>query len=129
MPLGILLDRIREDKKAFSVYSVLTLAVLAVIVRSIFEARWENVFTGLLAWALLLVPPIIEKSCRVKLPTTLEIIAYAFVFSAEILGEIGNFYQLIPFWDVMLHTLNGFMFAAFGFCLVDICHKANRIAI
>lgn len=125
-PLRVLVDQIREDKKAFFVYAVLSLAVLAVIVRSAIEGRWENVFTGALAQTLLLIPPFIEKSFRVKLPTTLEIIAYAFVFCAEILGEIGNFYQLIPFWDVILHTLNGFMFAAFGFCLVDIFNKSRR---
>ena len=49
-----------------------------------------------------------------------------FVFCAEILGEIGNFYVHFPFWDTMLHTFNGFMFAAFGFCLVDIFNKTKR---
>ena len=121
-----LVDQIKEDKKAYIVYVILSLAIFAIIVHSIIERRFENVFTGLLASALLLIPPFIEKSFRVKLPTTLEILAYAFVFCAEILGEIGNFYQTFPFWDVMLHTFNGFMFAAFGFCLVDILNKSKR---
>lgn len=121
-----LIDQIKEDKKAYIVYLVLSLLILAIIIHSIIEKRYENVFTGLLASALLLIPPFIEKSFRVKLPTTLEILAYAFVFCAEILGEIGNFYQTFPFWDVMLHTVNGFMFAAFGFCLVDIFNKSKR---
>ena len=43
-----------------------------------------------------------------------------FVFSAEILGEINNFYGIIPFWDTMLHTLNGFLMAAIGFSLFDL---------
>ncbi|MBQ8357985.1 MAG: hypothetical protein IJX39_09300 [Clostridia bacterium] len=121
-----LIEQIKEDKKAFVVYILLSLTILTVIIRSIIERRFENVFTGVLASALLLLPPFIEKSFRVKLPTTLEILAYAFVFCAEILGEIGNFYQIFPFWDVMLHTFNGFMFAAFGFCLVDIFNKNKR---
>lgn len=121
-----LIDQIKQDKKAYIVYVALSLAILAIIIHSIVTRRYENVFTGLLASALLLIPPFIEKSFRVKLPTTLEILAYAFVFCAEILGEIGNFYQTIPFWDLMLHTFNGFMFAAFGFCLVDIFNKSAR---
>lgn len=121
-----LIDQIKEDKKAYIVYLALSLAILAVIVHSIIAKRYENLFTGLLAWMLLLIPPFVEKSFRVKLPTTLEILAYAFVFCAEILGEIGNFYQTFPLWDVMLHTFNGFMFAAFGFCLVDILNKSKR---
>ena len=80
----------------------------------------------MLAAVLLLIPPFVERSFHVRLPATLEILAYIFVFCAEILGEIGDFYRLIPFWDAMLHTFNGFMFAAFGFCLVDIFNKNKR---
>lgn len=121
-----LIDQIKQDKKAYIVFLVLSILILGVIVHSIVARRYENLFTGLLASALLLIPPFIEKSFRVKLPTTLEILAYAFVFCAEILGEIGNFYQTFPFWDLMLHAFNGFMFAAFGFCLVDIFNKSKR---
>lgn len=124
---GGLIDQIRQDRRAYTVYLALSLAILAVIVHSIVARRYENLFTGLLAWTLLLIPPLVEKSFRLKLPTTLEILAYAFVFCAAILGEIGNFYQTFPFWDLMLHAFNGFMFAAFGFCLVDILNKATRV--
>ena len=118
--------QIKQDKRAYTVYVLLSIAILSVIVRSAFLGRWENVFTGVLASVLLLIPPVIERSFHVELPTTLEILTYVFVFCAEILGEIGNFYVHFPFWDTMLHTFNGFMFAAFGFCLVDIFNKTKR---
>ena len=121
-----LTEQIKQDKKAYTVYVLLSVFILTVIVRSAFLGRWENVFTGVLASLLLLIPPMIERSFHVELPTTLEILAYVFVFCAEILGEIGNFYLHFPFWDTMLHTFNGFMFAAFGFCLVDIFNKTKR---
>ena len=121
-----LVEQIKKDKKAYTVYVLLSVLVLTVIVRSAFFGRWENVFTGVLASLLLLIPPFVERSFHVELPTTLEILAYVFVFCAEILGEIGNFYVHFSFWDTMLHTFNGFMFAAFGFCLVDIFNKTKR---
>jgi len=121
-----LTDQIKQDKKAYTVYVLLSAFIVTVMVRSAFLGRWENVFTALLASLLLLIPPIIERSFHVELPTTLEILAYVFVFCAEILGEIGNFYLHFPFWDTILHTFNGFMFAAFGFCLVDIFNKTKR---
>lgn len=121
-----ILTQIKKDKKAYTVYLLLSFLILTVIVRSAFLGRWENVFTGVLASVLLLIPPVVEHSFHVELPTTLEILAYVFVFCAEILGEIGNFYVHFPFWDTMLHTFNGFMFAAFGFCLVDIFNKTKR---
>ncbi len=121
-----LIRQIKKDKKAAWVYAILQVMIVGVMVLSILDRRWENVFTGFLATLLLLIPPLIEHSFRVEMPTVLEISAYLFVFCAEILGEIGNFYVHIPFWDTMLHTFNGFMFAAFGFCLVDIFNKTRR---
>ena len=121
-----LIEEIKQDKRAYTVYVLLSVLILTVIVRSAFLGRWENVFTGVHASLLLLLPPFVERSFHVELPTTLEILAYLFVFCAEILGEIGNFYVHFPFWDTMLHTFNGFMFAAFGFCLVDIFNKTKR---
>ena len=127
--LTTLILQIRQDKKAYVVYLILQLLIWAVIIRSIFIGKYENVFTALLAELLLLIPPLLEKGFHVDIPTTLEIFAYVFVFCAEILGEIGNYYVRFPFWDTMLHTINGFMFAAFGFCLVDIFNKSKRFRL
>ncbi|MBR7112719.1 MAG: hypothetical protein IKC75_07390 [Clostridia bacterium] len=121
-----IVDQIKQDKKAYAVYVILSVLILTVMVRSVFLRRFENVFTAVLAGVLLLIPPVVERSFHIELPTTLEIFAYVFVFCAEILGEIGNFYMHFPFWDTMLHTFNGFMFAAFGFCLLDIFNKTKR---
>lgn len=51
---------------------------------------------------------------------------YCFIFAAEILGELGHFYTQFPIWDTMLHTLNGFLFAAVGFSTVDILNRTSK---
>ena len=121
-----LTEQIRRDKKAFVVFAVLRLLVIAVLVRSIFLGQWESVFTCSLTLILLFIPSMLEKTLKIEVPTALEIITYAFVFCAEILGEIECYYMKYPFWDTMLHTVNGFMFAAFGFALVDIFNRHGR---
>lgn len=120
---GTLYDQIKTDRKAFVVYLILNVIVIAVMIRCVFQRNWESVFVGALALLLFMLPPFVEKNFKIQLPTTLEILVFLFVFCAEILGEIGCFYVKIPFWDTMLHTINGFMFAAFGFCLVDILNR------
>ncbi len=125
-PYGKLIDQIKKNKTAFVVYCVMRVIVVGVIVRCAFEGRWESVFVGMLALILFLLPPFIERTFHLTLPTTLEVLVFAFVFCAEILGEIGCYYMKYPFWDTMLHTVNGFMFAAFGFCLVDIFNRNKR---
>ncbi len=128
-PIGFyasLVNQIKTNKRAFTVYIVLTLIVIGVIIRSAFQGRVESVFTGVLALILFLIPPFVEKQFKVELPTMLETLAFIFIFCAEILGEIEGYYVKYPFWDTMLHTVNGFMFAAFGFCLVDIFNRNPR---
>ena len=123
-----LVEQIKKDKRAFFVFATLRLLVIGVLVRSIFLSQWESVFTCTLTLVLLFVPSMLERGLRIKVPTTLEIITYIFVFCAEIRGEIECYYMKSPFWDTMLHTVDGFMFAAFGFALVDIFNRHERFS-
>ena len=123
---GALIEQIKSDKKAAIVYFTLRLLVLLTIARCAFIGQYENCFIGVLALILFLIPSFIERKFKIELPTTLEVIAYVFVFCAQILGEIECYYIKYPFWDSMLHTVNGFIFAAFGFCVMDMFNKSKR---
>ena len=118
---------IREHKSTFIVYSVLRLAVIAVGILQFFNGNYENVFLCILTLILLMVPSFIQLTFKVELPTTLEIIILLFIFAAEILGEIDDYYLLFPFWDTMLHTINGLLAAAIGFSLVTLLNDSEKI--
>ena len=120
-------EQIKESPVKFAVYLVLRAIVIAVLVLCILRDDWESVFTCVLTLILFLVPIFVEKSFGIDLPNTLEMIILLFVFAAEILGEIGSYYIKYPLWDTMLHTINGFICAAFGFALVDIFNRNRRI--
>lgn len=121
-----LVSQIKEHKVTFAVYVVLRLIVIAVLLLSLFDRRFENVFVCSLTLILFLVPAFFQKNFGIELPTTLEIIIMLFIFAAEILGEIGAYYVKVPLWDTMLHTVNGFLCAAIGFSLVDLLNRNNR---
>ncbi len=125
----ILVEMIKENKAAFAVYATLRLIVLAIMVRSIFTAQWESVFVCILTLVLFLLPPFVEHKFKIELPTALEITAFVFVFCAEILGEIGAYYLKYPFWDTALHTTSGFIFASFGFCLLDLLNRNKKLSL
>ena len=113
-------NELKNNKAKFIIYFLLrTLIILCLILQTI-RKDFENVALCFLSLILLFLPFLIERRLKVDLPNTLEIIIMLFVFSAEILGEINNFYEIIPFWDTILHTLNGFVMAAIGFSLFDI---------
>lgn len=42
------------------------------------------------------------------------------------MGEIGAYYVTFPYWDTVLHTLNGFLCAAIGFSLLDILNRHSE---
>lgn len=117
---------LREHKSSFIVFSILRALVVVVMILQIFNKNYENVFLCGLTLILLLVPSFVQLELRVELPKTLEIIILLFIFAAEILGEIREFYIKIPLWDTMLHTMNGFLAAAIGFSLVDLLNRSKR---
>lgn len=117
---------IREHKGSFAVYVVLRVLVIAVAVLKFFNGDYEAVFLCILTLLLLLAPAFVQVRFRIELPSALEVIVLVFVFAAEILGEISSFYEIFPFWDTVLHTMNGFLCAAIGFSLLDILNRHSE---
>lgn len=118
---------LREHKSSFIVYFILRLLVIIMMILQIFNKNYENVFLCILTLLLLVVPSLVQVTMKIELPTTLEIIILVFIFAAEILGEIREFYIVFPFWDTVLHTLNGFLAAAIGFSLVDLLNRSEKM--
>ena len=122
-----LMMEVKEHKSSAAVYFVLRALVILALIRQALNDNYENVFLCILTLALMLVPSFFQVTLKIELPTTLEIIILLFIFSAEILGEINEFYIIIPMWDTILHTMNGFLAAAIGFSLVDILNQSEKV--
>ena len=120
---------LREHKSSFLVYVTLRLLVILMMILQIFNRNYENVFLCVLTLVLLLNPSLIQINLKIELPTALEITILVFIFAAEILGEIQSYYIKFPFWDTVLHTINGFLMAAIGFALVDILNRSKKFSI
>ena len=119
-------DRIALNRRAFVLYSVLRALVLVVLVRCVLTGRWEGVALSALSLVLFLVPAFVEDLAHVQIPGLFQAIIFSFIFAAEILGEIDHYYVLVPGWDTVLHTMNGFLCAAIGFSLVDLLNRSSR---
>ncbi|MCF2679802.1 hypothetical protein JQM69_03655 [Faecalicatena contorta] len=119
---------LREHRSSFIVYVVLRALVILMMILQIFNRNYENVFLCILTLLLLLMPSFIQLNLKIELPTPLEITILLFIFAAEILGEIQAYYIRFPFWDTVLHTINGFLMAAIGFALVDILNRSEKFS-
>lgn len=118
---------VREHRSSFAVYLILRTLVILVLVRQIMMQNYENIFVCLLTLLLLLVPSFVQLTFKVELPIFLEILILVFIYAAEILGEIDNYYFSIPYWDTILHTINGFVCAAVGFSMVSLLNRSEKI--
>ncbi len=122
-----LVNEIKKNKNVFAVYVILRALVISVAVLSLVSGNIQNFFLCVLSLILFLLPAFVERQFKVNLPDVLEIIVLLFIFAAEILGEISSFYMRVPHWDTMLHTVNGFLFAAIGFAMVDVLNRSSRV--
>ncbi len=114
------------NRKTFIVLMILYTMVLLTAVRCIFTRNYESLATCLLVLILFLVPAIIEDKMDLSIPPLFKAIIFMFIFAAEILGEVDHYYVKIPGWDTMLHTINGFLFAAVGFSLVYLLNRGTK---
>ena len=123
----IIKEKYKETKKSsLLVYLILRVLVILCMVLQILRGDWNNAVLCFFSLILFTVPSLIQYKLKITLPTVLESIIYLFIFSAEILGEINNFYGIIPHWDTLLHTLNGFLAAGVGFSLIDLLNKNSK---
>ena len=119
-------NRVKEQRGVFILYSILRLFVVLIGIRSVMLHNYDVTVTCLLVLALFFVPSLLEETLKIRIPALFEGIIYCFIFAAEILGELGHFYTQFPIWDTMLHTLNGFLFAAVGFSTVELLNRTNK---
>lgn len=118
---------LKENRSAFIVYSTLRVLVIGMMILQIFNRNFQNVFLCILTLILFIMPSVVQATFKVEFPTLLEIIILLFIFAAEILGEISAFYIKFPYWDTILHTLNGFLCGAIGFSLVEIMNGNKKL--
>lgn len=124
-----LIGQIKGKKGLALFYFILRLSVVLVMIAQFFNGNFQNVFLCILTLILFLLPSFIERRLHIDVPDTLEVIILLFIYAAEILGEIRAFYITFPYWDTLLHTLNGFLCAAIGFSLADILNREERVAL
>lgn len=120
-------SELKENRSAFIVYSTLRILVIGMMILQIFNRNFQNAFLCVLTLILFIMPSVVQATFKVEFPTLLEIIILLFIFAAEILGEISAFYIKFPYWDTILHTLNGFLCGAIGFSLVEIMNGNKRL--
>lgn len=98
-------------------------AVWAAIDRN-FEVLGLAILSLLISTAL---PLLIERNYKLQLPIEFEFTLAFFVFATLFLGEAGDFYEKLWWWDIFLHGLGAVLFGLFGFIIMYSLREAGSI--
>lgn len=74
----------------------------------------------------MLLPSMLTKKFRLEIPDKMYYLYIIFLYAAIYLGEVRDFYYVIPSWDTILHSMSGLVMGFFGFSLVDILNTSNK---
>ena len=116
-PIGFLIFRIATTS------NVVTEATIGGRVKSDYILMLLECLLGI--WAMSL-PDMLTKKFSLEIPDKIYYLYILFLYSAIFLGEVRDFYYVIPYWDTVLHTMSGLMMGFFGFSLVDILNNTNK---
>lgn len=83
----------------------------------------------LLGIAVIHLPSLLRHRFHFELPTALTLLYIIFLYCAIFLGEVRDFYYRVPHWDTILHAMSSVMAGVFGFTVVAVLNRAERIAI
>ncbi len=77
----------------------------------------------------MLLPSMLSKKMNLIIPSNMLIVYTLFLYCAIFLGEVRNFYYVIPYWDTILHTFSGAMLGSLGFSFISFLNKSERIPV
>lgn len=84
-------------------------------------------FQCLLGVLVLLYPNMIFRKRKIEIPSNLYLLYVIFLFCAIFLGEVRNFYHVVPYWDTVLHAFSGGMSAALGFSFISLLNDDEKV--
>lgn len=109
-----------------NIFDALKIVVMPFLGITLLKGNTTNFFILLFTLILLIVADFIYKKFGYSL--CIQILIYIFIIGTEIFGEIFAFYAKIVYFDIIMHTLSGFIVTAIGISLINKFNcKGNKI--
>lgn len=115
------------ERLQFFIALLLQLAIAGVAVGALWEGQWLVGFSGTVVLALTFTPALIERQFKVQLPIEFTLLTCLILYAAFGLGEVRQFYHLIWWWDLMLHSFSALVMGLIGFLFIYVFYMTNRI--
>ena len=121
-------SKLREKPTSVTaVYAVLSAYTFIVTAVFLIKGDFRKVLGAATTLAFFLLPGLFEKLLKMKFPAMLEIAIVFFIFSGPLLGEIHYLYVRTWYWDKLMHTVSGFIFAAVGYTFFNTQRQEKQL--
>jgi len=100
----------QSSKLSLGIAITFEIILIVTAILNIAARRWKDLGLSLLAIVCMTFPFIITRNANLKnieLPSSFQAITLVFIFLAQYLGEIRNFYLIFWWWDLLLHAIFG----------------------
>lgn len=78
---------------------------------------------------VMFLPSFLEKKLSFIMPNKMYLLFFLFLFCAIYLGEVRNFYYIVPHWDTILHCFSGGMLGILGYLVVAFFNENQRVKV
>lgn len=109
-------------------YVFIVLSALAVVY-NLFSQQWEVLLSAVLTLILFILPSVLIKRAKIKIPAVFQIVVLLFIFASMYLGEIYHYFYRYPWWDTMLHANSAIILAYIGFLLIYTLNRDKRMYV
>lgn len=99
------------------------------VVYNFFEQSWELFWSSVMTLILFLLPTILAKRARIRIPAPFQIVILIFIFESMYLGEIHHYFYRYKWWDTMLHANSAIILGYIGFLLIYALNKDARMHV
>ncbi len=104
--------------------NVVPLSDITVRVKSDYVLMLVQCIFGIFAMT---IPSILKHRIRLNIPPVMITVYAVFLYCAIYLGEVRNFYFVIPHWDTILHIFSGAALCLLGFTIINILNNSENI--
>lgn len=116
--------------KKLNIYNVIIISCMILICLYTFMFQFlshdKRVFNNIVTIIILVLPFLIEKFTKIKFNNILKITYTIFVILASYFGTCLKLYNTINYYDIIVHTLFGFMGSVISLNLLFILKKFDK---
>jgi len=120
------MDNLERFKRIIFWSFRIMLIVTAVV--SIFLGHWREAAFSIFALFCTFLPSLLEFKLEIDYPSELEIAVLLFIIGSLYLGELHEYYEKFPWWDILLHTISAMIVAGIGLSIVFVLNESKRLA-